>query len=277
MDRPPPATRSELFTPFQPSIDFPGILKSQTSVFTGNRPSREPGYSSHHIASAPPPTPWRVRVEDSGRNMRLWWSHGPGARKQEKGARGHCVGCQGSGVAVLKGFGTWAQSRVLPRCPPPPGNFPPTETRRSEHTCRRSSPVAQRRDHTAVAQHGSSVLGAWGPGEGTAGEQGVSGTASGHVFQQHRIVFPTLDAPRNAHTGQQLLCWGADPSGGSGAAPWRTLRGRTLSAGTRPLLLLLLLMKTLSRVSAPIPAQPRRFPPSVPWSFRSFRFFELPT
>ena len=35
----PPATRSELFT------------QSQTSVFKANRPSREPGYSSHHIAS----------------------------------------------------------------------------------------------------------------------------------------------------------------------------------------------------------------------------------
>ena len=26
-------------------------MKSQTSLFKGNRPSREPGYSSHHIAS----------------------------------------------------------------------------------------------------------------------------------------------------------------------------------------------------------------------------------
>ena len=47
----PPATRSELFTPFQPSIDFPSRVKSQTSVFKGNRLSQEPGYSSHHIAS----------------------------------------------------------------------------------------------------------------------------------------------------------------------------------------------------------------------------------
>ena len=47
----PPATRSELFTPFQPSIDSPWRVKSQTSLFKGNRPSREPGYSSHHIAS----------------------------------------------------------------------------------------------------------------------------------------------------------------------------------------------------------------------------------
>ena len=46
----PPATRSELYTPFQPSIDFPGILRPQTSVPKGNRPSREPGYSSHGIA-----------------------------------------------------------------------------------------------------------------------------------------------------------------------------------------------------------------------------------
>ena len=48
--RPPPATRSELFTPFQPSIDFSCILKSQTSVFKENRPIREPGYGSYHIA-----------------------------------------------------------------------------------------------------------------------------------------------------------------------------------------------------------------------------------
>ena len=47
----PPATRSELFTPFRPSIDFPWRVQSQTSLFKGNRPSREPGYSSHHIAS----------------------------------------------------------------------------------------------------------------------------------------------------------------------------------------------------------------------------------
>ena len=37
--------------PVSALIDFPWIVKSQTSLFKGNRPSREPGYSSHHIAS----------------------------------------------------------------------------------------------------------------------------------------------------------------------------------------------------------------------------------
>ena len=46
----PPATRSELFTPFQPSIDFPSTVNAQHLPFKGNRPSREPGYSSHQVA-----------------------------------------------------------------------------------------------------------------------------------------------------------------------------------------------------------------------------------
>ena len=47
----PPATRSELFTPFRPSIDFPWTVTLWGLPFKGNRLSREPGYSSHHIAS----------------------------------------------------------------------------------------------------------------------------------------------------------------------------------------------------------------------------------
>ena len=91
----------------------------------------------------------------------------------------------------------------------------------------------------------------------------MSGNASYHVFQNHRIEFPTLDAPRTAQTGQQL---GTDPSRGSGAAPWSMLRGRKLSAGTPPrdFLLLLVLMKMLPWVSGPTPAQARHFPPSSP-------------
>jgi hypothetical protein len=47
----PPATRSELFTPFQPLIHFPCIVRTERVHCRGNRPFQEPGYSSHHIAS----------------------------------------------------------------------------------------------------------------------------------------------------------------------------------------------------------------------------------
>ena len=44
----PPATRSELFTPFQPSIGL--TVTPQGWPFKGNRPFREPGSSSHQVA-----------------------------------------------------------------------------------------------------------------------------------------------------------------------------------------------------------------------------------
>ena len=68
-----------------------------------------------------------MRGEDARRNrcsesplMEPWTR----VRKQGAGARGHGVGCEESGVAVFKGFRTWAQSRVLPRCPPPARQLP---------------------------------------------------------------------------------------------------------------------------------------------------------
>ena len=61
--KPPPATRSELFTPFQPTNDFPRRVNSQSLLFRGNRPSREPGCSSHHIASGIAPLKTRAGEE----------------------------------------------------------------------------------------------------------------------------------------------------------------------------------------------------------------------
>ncbi|KAJ1468694.1 hypothetical protein T484DRAFT_3629548 [Baffinella frigidus] len=140
--------------------------------------------------------------QGAGAGGMVWVVQGQGSGCQKKSGPGH------SAVSCLAG-------------PPPPGNFPPTAARRSEHTCRRLRPMDQR-----------------------CGWPHLAPLPAKH-FLKHRT--------------EHLLCWGVDPQGGRGAAPWPTLRGRTLSARLLLLLLLLILLMMMSRVAGPTPAKAQCF------------------
>ena len=136
----PPAIRSELFCPFQPSIDSPWTVTLRGSPFKGNRRFREPGYSSHQVAGgthAQAPgsdramMQRRMRVTDPNRRATCTRASplAAGATSKDSDSRDRFTGRKDSDSRD----GTGWDAHSKPRLARPPGAAPPAGSGTRSH------------------------------------------------------------------------------------------------------------------------------------------------